>query len=98
MVRLEQDRDAALTAIKASQAQAKRENARATDLFPETKVPRAKPRVMAHVFDAGCSCETNLARFECKRCGWQSEWLSVASISDGKRGIPCPTCNTGETA
>ena len=97
MNRLEQDRAAALAASKASQTQAKRENARATDLFPETKVQRAKPRVMAHVFDAGCSCETNLARFECKRCGWQSEWLSVASISDGKRGIPCPTCNIGDT-
>lgn len=65
------------------------------DLFPETKPPRAKPRVMAHVFDAGCSCETELARFECKRCGWQSDWLSVASISEGKRGVPCPKCNQG---
>ena len=93
MSRLETDRAAALEASKASQAKAKREN----DLFPGTKPPRAAPRVMAHVFDAGCSCETNLARFECKRCGWQSEWQSVASISDGKRGIPCPTCNTGDT-
>lgn len=67
------------------------------DLFPDTKPPRAKPRVMAHVFDAGCSCETELARFECKRCGWQSDWLSVASISEGKRGVPCPKCNQGAT-
>ena len=95
MSRLETDRAAALAASIESQARAKRENA--ADMFPETKVPRAAPRVMAHVFDAGCSCETNMARFECKRCGWQSEWLSVASISDGKRGIPCQTCNTGDT-
>jgi len=65
------------------------------DLFPDLlppKSPRAKPRVMAHVIDAGCSCETDLARFGCK-CGWESEWISVASISDGKRGIPCEKCN-----
>lgn len=91
MTRTERDRPAALAASEASQAKVRREN----DLFPGTKPPRAAPRVMAHVVDAGCSCETNLARFECKRCGWGSGWLSVASISDGKRGIPCQTCNQG---
>ena len=85
MTRTERDRTAALAASEASQAKVKQEN----DLFPGTKPPRAKPRVMAHVFDAGCSCENNVARFKCRRCSWQSEWMSVASISDGKRGIGC---------
>jgi len=64
------------------------------DLFPmPAKAPRAKPRVMAHVIDAGCSCDTDLAKFKCKTCGWESSWLSVATISEGKRGIPCEECN-----
>lgn len=67
-----------------------------TDLFPSTKPPRAKPRVMAHIIDAGCSCESNLARFRCRRCGWESEWLFVASITGGKRGTPCEKCNPSD--
>lgn len=65
----------------------------ALDLFPYTKAPRAKPRVMAHVCDAGCICESDIAKFECRACGWQSEWLNIASISEGKRGVPCEVCN-----
>lgn len=63
------------------------------DFFPEPKPARAKPRVMAHVCDAGCSCESEIARFECKACGWQAAWLNIASITEGKRGVPCEVCN-----
>ena len=59
------------------------------DLFPDTKPPRAKPRVMMHVIDAG-DC---IAKFECAKCGAKSEWVPIANITEGKRGIPCPTCN-----
>ena len=64
------------------------------DLFPmPAKPPRAKPRIMAHVIDAGCSCESDVAKFRCKVCGWESGWLNIATISEGKRGIPCEECN-----
>jgi len=66
---------------------------RTADFFPETKPPRAKARQMAHVFDSGCSSEAYLAHFECKVCGWQSEWLSIGTVSEIKRGVPCEACN-----
>lgn len=61
---------------------------RTPDLFGHKK-PRAKPRVMAHVFDAG----EDVAEFKCAQCGWLSGWLYVASITQGKRGVPCEQCN-----
>lgn len=60
------------------------------DLFPGSKPPRAKPRVMMHVCDAG-DC---IANFKCFKCGATSGWLDVANISEAKRGIPCEACNT----
>jgi len=63
------------------------------DMFPiPERPPRAMPRVMAHVADAGAE----MIRFKCK-CGWDSDWIpwSVAGVtnSTAKRGIPCPVCN-----
>lgn len=64
------------------------------DLFPlPAKPPRAKPRVMAHVVDAGCDAVS----FVCMRCGWESGWITweSAGVSDSeafRRGIPCPEC------
>ena len=63
------------------------------DLFPDTlpePPPRAKPRVMMHVCDAG----DGVAQYECRRCGAVSEWPPFTTISEVKRGIPCPDCNT----
>lgn len=65
------------------------------DLFGHTK-PRAKPRVMAHIVDAGSSAECQLGQFECKRCGWESGWVAFGTITEGKRGIPCAKCNDQE--
>lgn len=46
-------------------------------------------RSMAHVADAG----PNARRFEC-RCGWNSGWIfDPMTVSEVKRGIPCPICN-----
>lgn len=59
------------------------------DLFPEAPVPRAKPRVMMHVIDAG----VDLALFECGRCGYNTDWVPYVSLSEAKRGMPCPDCN-----
>lgn len=63
------------------------------DLFENTesqKPKSPKPRVMAHVDDAGIGCFD----FKCQKCGWESGWLfSDMSISQAKRGIPCEKCN-----
>ena len=59
------------------------------DLFPETKISRKKPRVMMHVVDVG-DC---IAKFKCKKCGTESQWIPVTNATEGKRGVPCPECN-----
>ena len=65
-----------------------------TDLFPLASRPaRAKPRKLMHVIDAGIGpASESLARFECGRCGHESDWM-VCSWSEARRGIPCPKCN-----
>lgn len=66
-----------------------------SDLFENTefqrpKKSRAKPRVLAHVDDAG----PDAICFVCSKCGWKSGWLiNDMSISESKRGIPCDRCN-----
>lgn len=60
------------------------------DLFPCTKPPRAKPRVLMHVIDAG----DQIAKFKCASCGAESEWLPFSTITEAKRGIPCEACNS----
>ena len=59
--------------------------------------PRARPRVMAKLADAGPSpiadCKT-IARYECRACGWDSGWRDDnRSDSQIKRGLPCEVCN-----
>ena len=64
------------------------------DLFPETKPPRAKRRVMMHVIDSGSRGPTDLiALFECGKCGHESKWLICQNWTEMMRGVPCPECN-----
>jgi hypothetical protein len=64
----------------------------ATDLFGE--VPR-RPRVLRmHIIDAGTAENGDkIGRYQCGRCGAETDWLEITSISASKRGIPCETCN-----
>lgn len=57
-------------------------------------LPRAKPRKLMHVFDAG-PAETggHMIRFHCARCDHETDWMLVATVTEAKRGIPCPRCN-----
>lgn len=63
---------------------------------------RRKPRVMMHVCDAGdhgCLVDSpgeHIVRFECPRCGYGTGWVTVANVTEGKRGKPCPRCNESE--
>jgi hypothetical protein len=62
-------------------------------LFP--KAPRRKPRKLMHVCDAGHHpCISGKAvQFECGHCGYVSDWLPGGTVSEDKRGRPCPRCN-----
>lgn len=63
-----------------------------TGLFPA--LPR-RPRIARmHVVDAGVGPRGgHHCRFVCGRCGTDSGWVVVATITEAKRGLPYPTCN-----
>ena len=63
------------------------------DLFPETKVTRRRPRVLMHVYDAGDCSEGHIVQFRCATCGYDSGWLHTRTVTEAKRGLPCPMCN-----
>jgi DNA-directed RNA polymerase subunit RPC12/RpoP len=53
------------------------------------KPPRRSPRVLMHVCDAG----DDVVQFRCSTCGCRSKWLTGMSVTEAKRGLPCPKCN-----
>ena len=60
---------------------------RQSEMF--SRPPAPPRRVMMHVIDAG----QGMAEFECGKCGHNAGWLIVESITEAKRGEPCPICN-----
>lgn len=72
------------------------------DMFEDLKPPRARPQKLMHVCDAGgndCDDEMPLlVRYSCKRCGHETEWLDARTVTEAKRGIPCPQCNMPSNA
>ena len=62
---------------------------RTSELFPETKQPRPPRRQFMHYIDVG----HHSAAFQCGKCGHKSEWIHGLSISEIKRGFPCPMCS-----
>lgn len=65
-------------------------------LFDLPAAPRAKPRKLMHVIDAGpgeCdAAKYDMVRFWCQRCGLETDWQEVLR-TEAKRGVPCPNCN-----
>ena len=62
-------------------------------LFDVEPKPRAAPRKLMHVNDAGPFGEDeDMVRFLCRLCGYHSDWMTMKP-SEAKRGIPCPRCN-----
>ena len=57
------------------------------DLFGDK--PRRRPRVLMHVYDAGYEA----IKFKCSKCGFSDWYHNDMSVSEAKRGIPCPECN-----
>lgn len=69
--------------------------ARQAELFP---LPPKRTRLKRmHVVDAGSNGPGPglNAQYQCKRCGELSDWLP-GSLTDVRRGIPCPKCNKGD--
>ena len=54
-----------------------------------------RPRIWRmHVADAGNGCNGDkIAEFECGRCGHRTGWIKIETVSEAKRGLPCPNCN-----
>ncbi|WP_299947960.1 hypothetical protein [uncultured Microbulbifer sp.] len=66
------------------------------DMFSATGIkPRRPPRVMMRVLDAGHDgAGRHAIEFKCRKCGYETGWVrSDESISEIKRGRPCPECN-----
>jgi predicted nucleic acid-binding Zn ribbon protein len=51
---------------------------------------------LMHVFEAGPdNDEYNCrVRFECPKCGHRTEWMQCRTVTEAKRGSPCPECNS----
>lgn len=69
--------------------------ARQSELFGAR--PRKAPRVLMHVVDAGNDpCGGKVAEFLCGRCGHRTGWTRIGTVTEAKRGLPCPSCNPAE--
>ena len=73
---------------------------RTPDLFPGTK-PRAIRRHLMHVCEAaGCGDDDGsgaLVRMRCAKCGGETGWITLPTVTHAKRGIPCEQCNRSIT-
>lgn len=71
-------------------------------MFADLKPPRKAPTKLMHVSDAtGQCCDDDngaTVRMRCKRCGHQTGWLDFLTLTEAKRGIPCPKCNATPSA
>ncbi|KXV70536.1 hypothetical protein AD951_02705 [Acetobacter malorum] len=65
-------------------------------LFPLPSLPRRKRVKRMHVADAGHlpgGAQKGI-RFVCSHCGYDTGWIQdTRSISDNRKGLPCPACN-----
>lgn len=69
---------------------------RSADLFPEIRKIRNKPRVLMHFTNVSindCVGSPILADMKCSRCGHNDGYWEFDTVTEVKRGIPCPVCN-----
>jgi len=65
---------------------------RQPNLFPDA--PRRKRRTMMHVVDAGQWPDgRQIVRLTCSRCGHDTGWEEQRTVTQERRGRPCPVCN-----
>lgn len=65
------------------------------ELFDKPKRPRVW---RMRVTDAGdgtyCTDEAPISvRYAFGRCGHETDWMDARTVSEAKRGMPCPCCN-----
>lgn len=62
-------------------------------LFDLPKPPRAKPRKLMHVIDAGPGIDdADMVEMKCRRCGHVDDW-KLRTRAEVRAGVPCPICN-----
>lgn len=64
--------------------------ARQGELLP--KAPRRKRGQLMHVCDAGHGEGKPIVQFQCPKCKYQSGWFIFDTVTEAKRGLPCPRC------
>jgi len=69
-------------------------------LFDKLVLPRSAPVKRMHVADAGqLPGGAKGIRFACSRCGHDTGWIADEwTITQNRRGLPCPQCNKGQHA
>lgn len=55
------------------------------------KPPRRMRGQLMHVCDAG-DADGIIVQMRCRKCGYQSEWMHIDTVTEAKRGLPCPKC------
>ena len=63
-------------------------------------MPRSASKIKRmHVIDAGNGPNVSLTWLEwfCKRCGHNESGYYTGTVTEHKRGIPCPKCNPTTT-
>lgn len=65
-------------------------------LFPKDSIKRSAPVKRMRVIDAGhMTGGVRGIRFECPHCDHDTGWIEDEwTISENKRGLPCPRCNS----
>jgi len=54
------------------------------------QLPRKRPRKLMHVIDAG----QDMIHMKCWHCGYDDgETTMRTTVTEAKRGYPCPECN-----
>lgn len=71
--------------------------ARQAELLPKPP-PRRRGHLM-HVSDAGGACSGDspagsvIVTMRCAKCDHETDWLEFRTVTEAKRGLPCPRCN-----
>jgi hypothetical protein len=68
---------------------------RQLELLP--RPPRRSRGQLMHVSDAGGGCGADpglsvIVTMRCRRCDYDSEWLRFDTVTEARRGLPCPRC------
>jgi len=64
--------------------------ARQGELLP--KPPRRSRGVLMHVSDARHDAVATV-ELTCRKCGHQTGWIAFRTVTEARRGLPCPACD-----